>query len=102
VGEASARARRVATALRQVSGLFDVFKSGQYRRLEGTIEIARVNFAGRNANLADRITKRFGQLLALPIEVSLLGSVIEIEASPPRRVGICHFKPIGRAAGTIG
>src|SRR5262249_11936231 len=74
----SALCQKRTSALQQ-SCLFDVFKSGEYRRLKRTIEIARVDFAGRDANLADCVAKCFGQILALLVEVSLLGDVIEIE-----------------------
>src|SRR5262249_13586406 len=57
----------------------DPFNPGEYRRFKGTIEIARVDFADRDANLADCVAKRSGQLLALLVEVSLFGDVIEIE-----------------------
>ena len=48
-------------------------------RLKGSIEIARVDFTNRDADLTDCFAKRFGQLLALFVEIPLLGNVIEIE-----------------------
>jgi hypothetical protein len=50
---------------------------------ELTIEIARIDLAGRDANLADCVTKCFGQLLALLVQVSLLGELSILKGSVP-------------------
>jgi len=67
------------TPLSQVGCLLDVLKSGKDRRLKSAIEIARVDFTNRDADLTDCFAKRFSQLLALFVEIPLLGDVIEIE-----------------------
>jgi hypothetical protein len=71
--------RNNEATLRQVDALPDVLKSGEHRRFERAIKIARVDFADRDVDPSDCITKRFSQRLALVVEVTLLGDVLEIE-----------------------
>src|SRR5262249_13956965 len=50
-------------------------------------------FAGRDANLTDCIAKCFGQLLALLVQVSLLGQVIEIKGTGIRLIAESRAMP---------
>src|SRR5215510_4053372 len=71
--------RHHEAALRQVDCFLDVLESCSDGRLVSSIELARVDFPNRQSSLADCIAKRLCQLLALVVEVSLLGDIIEIE-----------------------
>src|SRR5262245_54117094 len=85
--------RHHEAALRQVDCFLDVLESCSEGRLVSAIELACIYLPDRKTDLADCIAKRLCQLLALVVEVSLLGDVIEIEWIGIRLVRKCRTMP---------